>query len=246
MNLKKDITLKSIIFSILSSIFMLSLLNLLLSVKENNFKTVGDIFLSLNLSTATANAVTSVVTFFRGIDTVGEVTVLFLATTGVAMILSSSQRLGEKLIHQRSFILETGSKLLFSVIVLFGVYIIIHGHLSPGGGFQGGVVIATAFLLLFLANPNIKLNHSILTLGESLSGAAYVLIVIIGLFKTGTLLSNFIPHNVAQMGNLISGGIIPVIYIIVGIKVGSEMSVIVEYFIKEEAEEENEKEVENA
>lgn len=246
MNLKKDIALKSILFSILTSVFMLSVLNLLLSVKEDSFKTVGDIFLSLNLSTATANAVTSVVTFFRGIDTVGEVTVLFLATTGVAMILSSSQRLGEKLIHQRSFILETGSKLLFSVIVLFGVYIIIHGHLSPGGGFQGGVVIATAFLLLFLANPNISLNHSILTLGESLSGVAYVLIVIIGLFKTGTLLSNFLPHNITQMGNLISGGIIPVIYIIVGIKVGSEMSVIVEYFIKEEAEEEAEEEVKYA
>ncbi len=238
MNLKKEFRLKHIILSLLSSALMLSILGLLLHVKTSLHKSVGDIILSLNMETATANAVTSVVTFFRGIDTVGEVTVLFLATTGIALMLSTSQRTHEKISRQGSFILNVGSKLLLNVIVLFGVYIIIHGHLSPGGGFQGGVVIATAFLLLFLANPNINLKHSILTLGESLSGVAYVLIAIIGLFKMNILLGNFLPHPVSEIGELVSGGIIPLIYIIVGIKVGSEMSVIVEYFVKEESLEE--------
>ncbi len=237
MNLKKTIPLKSAVLSLLSSILMLSIIETLSNVKSTLFKNVGLIYLDINLKTATANAVTSVVTFFRGIDTVGEVTVLFLATTGVAMILSSSQRVGKKLDYEKNFILDIGSRLLFGVIILFGVYIIIHGHLSPGGGFQGGVVIATAFLLLFLANPNLHLKHSILTLAESLSGVAYVLIALIGLFKLNILLGNFLPHPVSQIGELISGGIIPVIYIIVGIKVGSEMTVIVEYFIKEETKE---------
>jgi len=246
MNLKKVIPLKSAILSLVSSALMLSIISVLSQVKSSLFKNVGLVYLDINLKTATANAVTSVVTFFRGIDTVGEVTVLFLATTGVAMILSSSQREGEKLDYEKSFILDIGSRLLFSVIILFGVYIIIHGHLSPGGGFQGGVVIATAFLLLFLANPNLKLNHSILTLCESLSGSAYVLIALVGFFKLGILLGNFLPHPVSQIGELISGGIIPVIYIIVGIKVGSEMTVIVEYFIKREAQyEQSKKEVQN-
>ena len=234
MNLKKEFRLKHIVLSLLSSALMLSILGLLSHVKTNLHKTVGDIVLSLNMQTATANAVTSVVTFFRGIDTVGEVTVLFLATTGIALMLSSTQRTYEKVVQQESFILDIGSKMLLNVIVLFGVYVIVHGHLSPGGGFQGGVVIATAFLLLFLANPNMKLKHSILTLGESLSGAAYVLIAIISLFKINILLGNFLPHPVSQIGELVSGGIIPIIYIIVGIKVGSEMSVIVEYFVKED------------
>ncbi|MCF6172813.1 MAG: hypothetical protein L3J44_03405 [Campylobacteraceae bacterium] len=234
MNLKKEFRLKHILLSILSSILILSILSLLLHVKSSLNKSVGDIILSLNMQTATANAVTSVVTFFRGIDTVGEVTVLFLATTGIALMLSTSQRTYDKIIHQESFILNVGSRLLLNVIVLFGVYVIIHGHLSPGGGFQGGVVIATAFLLLFLANPNMHLKHSLLTLGESLSGATYILVAIIGLYKINILLGNFLPHPVNEIGSLISGGIIPIIYIIVGIKVGSEMSVIVEYFIKED------------
>ncbi len=242
MSLKKTLPIKHIVLSILSSALLLSLLGLLMQVKTDLHKSVGDIFLNLNMQTATANAVTSVVTFFRGIDTVGEVTVLFLATSGVALMLSTSQRTYAKIIKQDSFILNVGSRLLLSVIILFGAYIIIHGHLSPGGGFQGGVVIATAFLLLFLANPNMDLNHSILTLGESLSGSAYVLVAIIGLFKVNMLLGNFLPHPVSEIGNLISGGIIPVIYVIVGIKVGSEMAVIVEYFVKEE----HEKEIENA
>ncbi|MFK5880989.1 MAG: MnhB domain-containing protein [Sulfurospirillum sp.] len=234
MNLKKELRLKHIVLSILSSALLLSILGLLMQVKTDTFETVGDLFLNLNMQTATANAVTSVVTFFRGIDTVGEVTVLFLATSGVALMLSTTQRTCAKVVKQDSFILNVGGRLLMSVIVLFGVYIIIHGHLSPGGGFQGGVVIATAFLLLFLANPNMSLSHSILTLGESLSGLAYILIAIIGLFKMNILLGNFLPHPISEIGELISGGIIPVIYIIVGIKVGSEMSVIVEYFIKED------------
>ena len=234
MNLKKVLPLKHIVLSILSSALLLSFVGLLMQVKTNLFDNVGDIFLTLNMQTATANAVTSVVTFFRGIDTVGEVTVLFLATSGVALMLSDTQRTCDKVIKQESFILNTGSRLLLSVIVLFGVYIIVHGHLSPGGGFQGGVVIATAFLLLFLANPNMKLSHSILTLGESLSGVTYVLVAIIGLFKMNILLGNFLPHPISEIGELVSGGIIPVIYILVGIKVGSEMSVIVEYFSKED------------
>ena len=234
MNLKKVLPLKHIVLSILSSALLLSFVGLLMQVKTNLFDNVGDIFLTLNMQTATANAVTSVVTFFRGIDTVGEVTVLFLATSGVSLMLSDTQRTCDKVIKQESFILNTGSRLLLSVIVLFGVYIIVHGHLSPGGGFQGGVVIATAFLLLFLANPNMKLSHSILTLGESLSGVTYVLVVLFGLFKMNILLGNFLPHPISEIGELVSGGIIPIIYILVGIKVGSEMSVIVEYFSKED------------
>jgi len=234
MNLKKVLPIKHIVLSILSSALLLSVVGLLMQVKTNLFKNVGDIFLTLNMQTATANAVTSVVTFFRGIDTVGEVTVLFLATSGIALMLSGTQRVYDKEVKQESFILNTSSRLLLSVIVLFGVYIIVHGHLSPGGGFQGGVVIATAFLLLFLANPNMKLSHTILTLGESLSGATYVLVVIIGLFKMNILLGNFLPHPISEIGELVSGGVIPIIYILVGIKVGSEMSVIVEYFSKED------------
>jgi len=236
MNLKKDLRIKHIFLSLLSSILMISIVSILFNIKTDLHQSVGELFLAINMETASANAVTTVVTFFRGLDTLGEVTVLFLATTGISLMLSSAKRVHDKVIEQESFILNIGSKLLLSVIVLFGVYIIVHGHLSPGGGFQGGVVIASAFLLLFLANPNMNLNHSILTFGESISGVSYVLVGLIGLFKLNILFGNFLPHSISQIGDLISGGIIPIIYIIVGIKVGSEITVIIEYFIKREAQ----------
>ena len=234
MNLKKDLKIKHIILSILSSILMLFIVSMLFNIKADVFQTAGELFLGINTDTASANAVTSVVTFFRGIDTLGEVTVLFLATTGISLMLSSFKQ-NKKQQTKESFILKTGSKLLLSVIVLFGVYVVVHGHLSPGGGFQGGVIIASAFLLLFLANPNMNLNHSLLTLGESLSGATYVLVGIVGLLKLGVVFGNFLPHSAVQIGELVSGGIIPLVYILVGIKVGSEMSVIIECFVKKEA-----------
>lgn len=236
MNLKKDLKIKHIFLSLLSSALMISIVSILFNIKNDVHKSVGELFLAINMETASANAVTSVVTFFRGLDTLGEVTVLFLATTGISLMLSSSKRVDDKAIKQDSFILNTASKLLLSVIILFGVYIIVHGHLSPGGGFQGGVVIASAFLLLFLANPNMNLKHSILSFGESISGVSYVLVGIIGLLKLNILFGNFLPHPISQIGDLVSGGIIPIIYIIVGIKVGSEMTVIIEYFIKREAQ----------
>ena len=236
MSLKKDLRIKHIVLSILSSVLMISIVNMLFNIKTDLHKSAGELFLSLNMDTASANAVTSVVTFFRGIDTLGEVTVLFLATTGISLMLASSKKMYCKIPERDSFILRAGSQLLLSVIVLFGIYIIVHGHLSPGGGFQGGVVIASAFLLLFLANPNMDLNHKILTFGESISGVSIVLVGIIGLFKLNILFGNFLPHPVDQIGELVSAGIIPILYVLVGIKVGSEMSVIIEYFIKREAQ----------
>jgi len=67
---------------------------------------------------------------------------------------------------------------------------------------------------------------------ETFAGVSYVLIGLIGLLVLDTFLGNFLPHDIAQMGMLLSGGIIPIIYIIVGIKVGSEMSMIVQNLIQ--------------
>ena len=89
MNLKKDLKIKHIILSILSSILMLFIVSMLFNIKADVFQTAGELFLGINTDTASANAVTSVVTFFRGIDTLGEVTVLFLDTTGISLMLSS-------------------------------------------------------------------------------------------------------------------------------------------------------------
>ena len=169
-----------------------------------------------------ANVVTSVVVTYRGLDTLGEVAVLFIATAGVAFLLRKQK---EKLKKRKSSeILETGNSFLFPLILLFGVYIFIHGHLTPGGGFQGGVVIASGVLMLMLSNVSLKLNKTMLHFVESLSGAFYVMIGVLGLVLLGAnhfLDNRFIP--LGTFGTLFSAGAIPIIYSLIGLKVGTEL-----------------------
>ncbi len=179
-----------------------------------------------------ANLVTSVVVSYRGLDTLGEVMVLFTATTGVTALLVGSHGKKEKVDlgygrRQGSELLATGAAFLFPILVLFGVYIFINGHLTPGGGFQGGVVLASAFLLLLFADCRIELNHALLKRAEAFSGAAYVAVGLLGLWLAGGFLDpRFLPSG--EFGQMISAGAIPVIYILIGIKVGSELTGIVD------------------
>ena len=131
-----------------------------------------------------------------------------------------------------NFMLKTGARLLFPIILLFGIYIMVYGHLSVGGGFQGGVIIASAILLMFVSSNNFALSHHLVEVVETFAGISYVAIGLIGLIVIDSFLGNFLPHSISQLGLLLSGGIVPIIYIIIGIKVGSEMSLIVQNMLK--------------
>jgi multicomponent Na+:H+ antiporter subunit B len=198
-----------------------------------------------------ANLVTAVVVTYRGLDTLGEVTVLFAATAGVGFLLRKrSKAPGEEVEEQVaaqpvsteeseddstrtgktspfSELLSTGAVVLFPLIMMFGAYIFIHGHLTPGGGFQGGVVIASGFALLLAANASRTLSHGVLLVVESLSGAAYVVLGLLGLvLAAGFLDTTFLP--LGSLGQVFSAGAIPIIYSFVGLKVGSELTNILD------------------
>ncbi len=178
-----------------------------------------------------ANLVTSVVVSYRGLDTLGEVAVLFVATAGVAMLLGAGKK-EESIVlpnerRSGSELLGTGSALLFPILLLFGVYIFLHGHLTPGGGFQGGVVIASSIVLLLFEKSDRKLNHALLQWIEALSGAAYAAVGLLGLWlAAGFLDPRFLPTG--EFGMVLSAGAIPVIYCLIGIKVGSELTGVVD------------------
>ena len=112
------------------------------------------------------------------------------------------------------------------VIFLVGVYIFINGHLTPGGGFQGGAVIASGVLLMLLTNPTLHISHKIVATIESISGIAFVAIGILGIVLAGGFLDNSI-LPLGKFGTLLSAGAIPLIYIFIGLKVGSELSNII-------------------
>jgi multicomponent Na+:H+ antiporter subunit B len=230
MSLKRSLPTTSISGFTLSALLVLTILNILIQNIPQNVQTAGNILLKLNEKEGVANAVTTVVVYFRGFDTLGEIAVLFIASLGVGLMLHVKHQ--EHLKKESNFMLQTASKYLFPIILLFGIYIMVYGHLSPGGGFQGGVVIASGVLLLLISHKEFEVPHGVIVSLETFAGVSYVFIGLIGLMVLDTFLGNFIPHDISQLGMLMSGGIIPIIYIIVGIKVGSEMSYIAQNLIQ--------------
>ena len=179
---------------------------------------------------AAANVVTAIVVSYRGFDTLGEVAVLFAATAGVGALLTR-KRMGSAATGgdrtEATEVLRTATGLLTGLLVMFGVYIFMHGHLTPGGGFQGGVVIATAVLLNLLASPGSHVSHGVMATVESLSGAAYVALGLLGAFLAwGFLDPRVLP--IGRIGQLASAGTIPLIYSAIGLKVGAELSGILD------------------
>lgn len=180
--------------------------------------------------TGSANMVTSVIVNYRSFDTLGEVTVLFLAAVGVSLLMGSGGK--EKKRKKSGFILRASANVIFPIMLITGIYIFTHGHLTPGGGFPGGSMIASSFLLLYMADEKFALKLKGFKAAEGLAGSLYILIGAAGLLIGGYFLMNFLPTG--TVGNLFSAGIIPVIYVIIGLKVGSEITGIISDMIKEE------------
>jgi len=201
---------------------------------------VGRYYLeSVKAQTGAVNAVTAVVVNYRGLDTLGEVTVLFIAATGVAALLWRKKR-ERTAKSEGSVVLQTGSRLLLPFIMLFGAYIFIHGHLTPGGGFPGGATIATAFLMLYLAFREYEIPHKVFEPLEGLAGIGYVTVGLLGLIIGGYFLFDWIwqtwGFGKENIGRLFSAGFIPIIYTLIGLKVGAELAGIVDNMVKESRE----------
>ena len=178
-----------------------------------------------------ANLVTSVIVNYRGFDTLGEVTVLFLSVAGAGFVLRRRTGITRHEDRSSSEFLQTGARMLFAPLVVFGAYIFVHGHLSPGGGFQGGAVIASAVMLLLLADRNHHLPHGFMHWLESMVGFTYVLVGLGGLVLAGSFLSNQGVLPLGTWNRLFSGGVIPIIYTLVGLKVGTELSSLLDTMI---------------
>lgn len=127
-----------------------------------------------------------------------------------------------------TLIVRTVSRLLFPVMFLFGVYVIIHGHLTPGGGFPGGVIIASSVVMLLLSYGIDKAKEEIgevqTEVSESVGALILVGMGIMGIIFVGSFLQEVLP--LGEVGNLFSGGNLPVLNIGVGIKVGAGLTSI--------------------
>jgi len=93
-------------------------------------------------------------------------------------------------------------------------------------------MIASSVLLLYLADDTFRTRIKGFKILESIAGSLYVVIGIIGLFAFDYFLVNFLDNGI--IGELVSSGIIPNIYVLIGLKVGSEISGIIDNFLTEE------------
>lgn len=122
-----------------------------------------------------------------------------------------------------SIIVKTVSRLIFPFMFLFGIYIVLHGHLTPGGGFPGGVIIGSAVIMLILAYGYEQAQDVVSALkaevAESIGG-----LIIVGLGITGIIIGISFLEQVLPLGtvgNLFSAGNLPILNIGVGIKVAA-------------------------
>ena len=120
-----------------------------------------------------------------------------------------------------TLIVKTITRLTVGLILLFGIYIVLHGHLSPGGGFAGGVIVALSFVHLMLAFGKdvaiSKVSKNLASSLESIAALMFLSIALLG-FLGGSFFLNILPKGTPF--NLFSAGIIPLCNIAIGIKVG--------------------------
>ena len=96
----------------------------------------------------------------------------------------------------KSVIVKSAADFFLPLACVYGAYVILHGHLSPGGGFQGGVLVASAVLLVFLAYGNKKVKKTfsehMLHSTETIAEIIYVVLGIIGILGSATFCFNFV------------------------------------------------------
>ena len=136
------------------------------------------------------NVVTSILASYRGFDTLGESIVVFTAGLGIFIILGLAKTNNQSnhplppLFNQPAIRIHI--KIITPFMMLFALYLQFHGEVSPGGGFQAGVILATA-LILYSASTNNNLGHitiKMMPIGVSL----YILVGFICFFMKGNYL----------------------------------------------------------
>jgi multicomponent Na+:H+ antiporter subunit B len=133
-------------------------------------------------------------------------------------------------------ILDVVARKLAPFILLFGCYLITYGHLSPGGGFQGGVVLASGIILLLLSKGVMSVQEIFpmraINLVEALGFLGFLSIGIIGFLLHGHFLDNIFP--VGTIDEVPHAGFIFLLNLIIGLKVGAGMTLLCYYLLKDE------------
>jgi multicomponent Na+:H+ antiporter subunit B len=205
----------------------------------------GDVLNRVAVAERKATNVVAAVTFdYRGVDTMGEEFILFAAVVGVAVLLRAQrdereeppdEDAADRRAPGTSNAVRVLGLALVGPVVLFGLYVVTHGHLTPGGGFQGGVVLATGALLVYLSGEYVTLRRvrpvALIDLAESSGAGGYVAVGLLGLAAGAAFLQNVLP--LGQPGALLSAGTIPLINLAVGLEVAGGLVLLLSEFLEQ-------------
>jgi multicomponent Na+:H+ antiporter subunit B len=214
----------------------------------------GDVVNAVAVAERHAANVVAAVTFdYRGVDTMVEEYILFAAVIGVAILLRAQRDEEEREAdgaeedagegggevngprRDTSATVRVTGVALVGLHVLLGLYVVAHGHITPGGGFQGGVVLATGALMVYLAGKYVTLRRvspQVLTDAAEAAGAGgYVAVGLIGVMAGGQFLLNVLP--LGETGTLLSAGTIPVINLLVGLEVAAGFVLLLSEFLEQ-------------
>lgn len=177
--------------------------------------------------TGAANIVASILFDYRAFDTLGEISVILTTVCGVSMLFARSRY--HKSSSGLSFIVRRGMALVVPFILLYASSIIVMGHLTPGGGFQGGTVLATVTILFCVVYGSsfeaARIHPQVKETLESSGALLFVGVGLIGLCAGAGFLANSAAGlPIGTSGSFLSAGTIPFLNLAVGIKVGAGLS----------------------
>jgi len=181
--------------------------------------------------TGAVNFVTGMILDYRAFDTLGESNVLFCATITVLILLQVSGKKNKQIDEDMLFephddpILRMSARVLVPVIMLFGIYVVLNGHLSPGGGFSGGAIIGSGLILYqnafgFKHAGRIFNEKTYKTISAS-ALLTYCLCKTYSFFTGANHLDSHIPLGIP--GHILSSGLILILNICVGMVVACTM-----------------------
>ncbi len=194
------------------------------------------------------DAVTAVNFDIRGFDTLGEEFILFTSVIGIILLMRRTKdeptgdhedKVQGRTVPAASDAVRVTALLLMAPTILFGWYIVAHGQVSPGGGFQGGVILSSAPLLLYLCGSYPRFRGAaaprLIEIAEALGAAGYIIIGGACVALGGMFLENLLP--LGKTGTLTSGGIVPFINLGVGLEVSGGFVLILLVYLEELMEE---------
>lgn len=185
---------------------------------------------------ATSNVISSVNFDLRGLDTLGEETILFASVIGVTVLLRPAEDEEEREPTAGGRLLDSTrlfGYLFLPITLAVGFITVAHGSLTPGGGFQGGVVLGTGIHLLYVAGSYRALERvrplHVMDFGEALGAGAFASFAVAGALASASFLGNLLP--LGSFGGLFSSGSVLFLSCAVGIEVASGVIVLLAQFL---------------